>query len=461
MDKPVIKPFVFDNKCYFYDTYTNRLFGVTSEQYKEIVELLKIGNRKFLDLDKNNEAYNDIKMLLNKGLMKCGFIEKIEHPETYSIKDILNMCMSDLILQVTRDCNFNCRYCLFANDTKISRNHERKKMSWEIAKKSIDFLYKHSSEAEHITICFYGGEPLLNFELIEQAVNYANSLFFTKKVKYIMTINGSLLTKNVLEFITKNNFHVTISLDGPAKIQNIHRRFSNTGLGTFEKVYHNVNFLRINYPDFFNNNISFCPVVIDDEDYEEIATFFKRENISLDRVNPLKANMNGMDYTLSKIGADNSNLKKISFEYDLVNQKSIKDLERIYNDKHVIPSRWHHNGPCIPGQRRLFVDVEGTFYPCEKMIEDSTYVIGDIENGFDCGKITEFLNIGKITEDECKKCWAAHFCQICVTLCNDVDKSKLSKEQKLKACQAQKDVALWYLKRRISELEQKKQNINK
>lgn len=101
-------------------------------------------------------------LLLDKGMLKSIFIEQIEHSETEYAHFFVDRCINDITLQVTKDCNFKCRYCMFANNNNIGRTHEKLNMTWEVAKRSIDFLYEHSKDAETLTIAFYGAFLLSN-----------------------------------------------------------------------------------------------------------------------------------------------------------------------------------------------------------------------------------------------------------------------------------------------------------
>ena len=450
-DIPVIKTFMHDNKYFMYDTYTNRLFGVAKDQYLEIIQLQKIGLTKYMDLNKETKPYEDIMMLINKGLMKKPFIEKIEHPETEYIEHLVDRCINDITLQVTRDCNFKCRYCLYASDNGIDRNHENLNMSWETAKKSIDFLYSHAFDTEVITIAFYGGEPLLNFKLIVDVVEYAEKLFYSKKIEYRMTINGSILTDDIIEFIVKYNFLIVVSLDGPEEIQNRHRKFCESGNDTFKVVYENVKKIKGKYEDYFNNNVSFMPVVFPDENYQLMITFFTNLNISEGNITPLMVDLNGVDYTESRC-VSTYELEKNK----LYNINKVKDdelyvkLNKIYNKKSIVSPKWHHNGSCIPAIKRVFVDVKGVFYQCERIVVHDALSIGDVENGLNMKKVIDFLNIGKLTESKCKTCWAIRFCEMCIAHCNDVEKNKISSYQKNIACDAQENKAIFFLKQYIN-----------
>ncbi len=107
----------------------------------------------------------------------------------------------------------------------------------------------------------------------------------------------------------------------------------------------------------------------------------------------------------------------------------------------------------MPALKYLFVDMNGTFFPCEKIIENPTFSIGNLDDGIDESRVIEFVNIGKMSEERCKSCWAIRFCDICVSHCIDIDKNKLSNVQKSIACKTQEEVALEFLKKTIDERE--------
>ena len=144
-------------------------------------------------------------------------------------------------------------------------------------------------------------------------------------------------------------------------------------------------------------------------------------------VNYTYANMSGIDY-IKSYNAANTDKE----EEKLSNSDTI--LANALRNKDLIPPTWHHNGPCIPSINRLFVDVYGNFYPCEKVIEVPFSTIGNINSGIDKEKVKTFLNIGKLTEKECKKCWAMRYCNICLMFCNDVEKKQITIDKKLLAC---------------------------
>ena len=252
MDSPIIKLFTYKNRYFFYDTFNNNILEISKKQYLEISELLKIGIKEFKVLQKETVSYKSIVHLIEKGYLKGSFIKEIANPSIPFIDDLLKSCINDISLQVTRNCNFRCRYCLYTSRSGVERIHEPINMSWEIAKKSIDFLFDHSSDSERIHISFYGGEPFLNFELIKKIVSYTESKFFTKAVEFAATINGSILSDSIIDYIIDNKFKIAISLDGPKKIQDRHRKFDSDGSGTFDTVFGNIMRLKCKETKFYS-----------------------------------------------------------------------------------------------------------------------------------------------------------------------------------------------------------------
>ncbi len=445
MENLIIKPFFYKGKYFFYDTFSNRLLEITSDQFIELNQLKKIGLKTYIGLNKNTSPYNDILLLIEKGLIRNIDIKEIVHPLTEYAEYIVGRNINNLTLQVTRECNFKCRYCLFSDYNEIGRNHEKMEMPLDVATKSVNFLLNHSFDANTITIAFYGGEPLLNFDLISKVVKYSESLFCSKKIVFRMTINGSLLNEDIIDFIVKHNFIIAVSLDGSRSIQNKHRKFSENGNDTFNVVYKNIKKIKNKYPKYFQTNVFFIPVMFPDESYYEIKDFYKVNlDVPEDRIIFLEADLSGIDYTVSDIKT-NANITDPSIS----EKKLFEDMTNKSKEKSKINKYWHHGGQCIPAVKSLFVDVYGNFYPCEKVIENKGLSIGNIADGLDKDKILQFMNIGKITGMECKSCWAMRFCEICVLHCYNVEKDQIDKEKKMVSCEKQKYKALAFFKHYI------------
>lgn len=440
-DIPVFKVFQKNGHYYLYDTYTNYILSVTKEHYKELCLLQKTGMANYLDSKICNDAKTDIILLLKKGMLRCNFIEKIEHPLTTFVPLLATSCLNEIIFQVTQDCNFNCRYCSFATNNGFDHIHNKNEMTWEIAKKSLDYLYDHSYNSHEISIYFYGGEPLLNFKLIKEIVRYSKEIFKIKNVKYSMTINGSILTEEMASFFIKNDFHIAISFDGDKTTQNKHRKFAKTGEGTYQAVCQNVEMLRQMDEIYFQRQVVVMPVVFDDEDFNNVRNFFF--SIGIKNITPLNVNLRGIDYKHNISAFVMGSRLSPKKDGEGINDISA-DFDKVYRNKTKINSIWHHNGPCVAGITRLFVDIYGRFYPCEKACENDAVLIGNVNEGLKHEKIAALLNIGNLSVNRCKSCWAMRFCNLCVEQCYDYEKSEINDSTKELFCNAQKQNILDY-----------------
>ena len=432
---PVIKLLVYKNKYYLYDFGKNQILQLTEDVFKEIKDLQKIGIAEYRKINSSKKSYDKIITLLNRGYFKCCTVERISHYCTPYLDVMLDRFLQDLVLQVTQDCNFQCRYCLFANDTKVERSHQQINMNYFTAQNSVDYLYNHCTDTNEVTIGFYGGEPFLNFDLIEHITKYVHKKFNSKNVRFLTTTNASLLNDNIIEFLIKNNFEVSISLDGDEDYQNSHRKFKSNGKNTFDVVMRNLKKIKEASPLYFRENVLFNPVIFNDENPEKVYSFYESINVHKDSININKANLNGIDYFDSPtmmfsnqtIGSVRNEMKYNSF---------VKKIE----DNSIVPKHWHPNGQCAPGVRRLFVTVDGSIYPCEKIVENRAFCLGNINDvdKIDKPKAKEMLNSAAITQEECMKCWAFRFCEMCVSHCLNPATNCLSKETKLLHCKNQK-----------------------
>lgn len=440
-DIPIIKLITIDNKYYFYDTCTNNIIEVSKEHYIEINILIKMGIRKYCKLNKDTSAYRAIRKLIALGFLKPTPIKKVENLDNIYIPQMVNRCLNSLILQTSKDCNFKCRYCSYSHNNNIDRLHEKKEMSWDIAKSCVDYLFDHSQDAREIFISFYGGEPMLTMSLIRKVVEYVEQQYIYKKVYFNITTNGSLLSKENITFFSNHKFVLVISLDGPEHIQNKHRSFFKTGLDTYNIVYQNILLIKKMAPDYFNTYVKFNAVCMLDEDTNEIKTFFRGLGVEERNVKIEYADMQGNDYIYNTF----------SYRTDGVFEKTKVDFDYLYDENVVIPETWHHNGSCVPSIVRLFVNVQGDFFSCEKVIESANLSIGNNISGINIEKVVEFANIAKISGERCINCWGLRFCRSCLIHCVNVETGNVCKLTKHNNCNMQLAQIENYLKNKIHE----------
>lgn len=451
-DIPIGKAFIFYDKYYYYDTYINRMLRVTKEQYKEIKKMQKDGVSNYIGKCENTIAREAVLHMIKQGFFKTKFIDSLERKHTNLIEQMVSRCINHIQLQVTRNCNFKCRYCFFANENEMTRVHENKNMSWSVAKKSIDFLYDSSPDTDDICISFYGGEPFLNFDVIKKTVEYAKKKFFFKKLRFSTTTNGSIMNEDIINFLAENNFNLLISLDGPSEIQNNHRRFISNGGNTFDKVLNNIMLLRKTQENYFNKKIMFNPVMFADESYSKVIEFFNSIGISQEFIRKQYANMKGIDYEYDLFSSGIVNMSLYE-QYEEYNMDQIDNIKKVYNEHINIEPESLPKGGCIPGIARLFVTVNGDFYPCEKINENVDLSVGDIRNGFNINQVKRIANLQKLTYANCTHCWAVRFCNMCAIHCTDAETGNVSTQARNAFCDVTKKMATSFMEKKAKEIE--------
>ncbi len=443
-DKPFIHLFQTPGGYYLFDVNTNYILKISSSTYEKLWGVLK----DKLDIaDIEQDA--DIIYLRNNGFLLNKRVSEIVHPVNDTLKYYLDKKVEMATLQITRNCNLRCSYCTYSGKY-FNRTHENKTMTFETAKKAIDLLINHSTDREHINLGFYGGEPLLEFELIKKCIEYAEEMAEGKNITFSMTTNGTLLTEEIVDYFVNHNLVLTVSLDGDKKAHDKNRKFSANGKGTFDVIIKNVEMIKLKYPDYIKNML--INIVMDTEnDFGCINQFFfnseilndtimmstyVNENYIKDSYMPeedfiLKRQYENFKMYLSKIKRLNEQYvsKLVISEYSILKAKMCDDWGKMK----TLPNKGHPAGPCIAGVKRLFIDVNGNMFPCEKCSENSDVMkIGNVDYGFDIDKVRNIMNIGQLTKENCKNCWAFRRCQLCAVSADNI--TGFSKEKKLSGC---------------------------
>ncbi len=436
-----IHPFSTLNAKYIYDTTSNSIFKITDNLYSYLTKK---------DDSSEEQAINELANLNRHSYISNSTIEEIRHPLSSVLPRILAESVQGITLQVTQQCNLRCKYCVYSGAYE-SRGHSSKRMPYELAQKGVEFLIERSAAQKSVNIGFYGGEPLLEFKLIERIVRYIKEKYSSKDISFSITTNGTLLNDRINSFLQDNDFNVMISLDGPKEIHDQNRIFHATGKGTFDTILKNISDIRENYKHLFKN-ISFNAVIdpklnpsctnhffLKSELFDEtfvsasiISPDFKKDEVQIPDDFIIQDETETFKVLLNKIGRiKNSNVSKITQEKFANIRTRMVDLRKKTIE---LSKSMHPSGPCVPGARKLFMSATGEFYPCERVSESSANTcIGDIENGFNFQKVDQLLNIGKLTEDKCKKCWAIRFCTHCVAAADDT--VTLNRQKKIDGCE--------------------------
>ena len=224
------KVFKTNHKNYFYDTGTGKIFECTEAVYK-ILKCLESKNSfdELLNLDMSEEdlidGLSEIKEgIVNENLLQAPPVTTFSGPNVENLEVYINEGLEQITLELTERCNLRCGYCIYGQQNDLFRGFGTHDMSFETAKKAIDYAALHSGD--ELAVTFYGGEPLLNLDVMKKTIDYCKETIKDKKITYSITTNLVLMTKEVAEYIASiDDFIVTCSLDGPKEIQDEYRKF--------------------------------------------------------------------------------------------------------------------------------------------------------------------------------------------------------------------------------------------
>ena len=309
-----------------------------------------------------------------------------------------------LLIEVTDDCNLACEYCGYG---KLYSNYDRrhsKTIDFDKAKMLIDYLYTLWSSPMNvsfnntITIGFYGGEPLLEMDIIKKTIGYIEQLDISSvKFQYNMTTNGILLDKHI-DYLAEKIFSLLISLDGN-KMHNSYRITQN-GKESFELLHQNIKKIQTLYPSYYEEKVNFNSVLHNRNSAKDVVSYIKEEFGKMPRIAEL--NPNGIaDEKVEEFYAmfrnknvsemlitDNNKLNEdvvissleysqLDYFYDAILSNSFDSYTDLFtneDEKQYIPT-----GTCQPFHRKIFLTVNGKILPCERVGHDDP--LGSVENG--------------------------------------------------------------------------------
>ena len=460
MDKPFIQLFKTPNAWYFYDANTSEIIPISRESYKYLCAVATCPDSS------EHTKPQELVELEKQGYLSCeSRVAEIRHPYSEHLELFLKRKIAKITLQLTQSCNFRCKYCIYSEDKNArQRSHSSKHMSWETAKKAIDFLWEHSVDSKSINIGFYGGEPLLEFPLLQRIVDYSKERFIGKKLTFAMTTNGSLLTDDIIHYLENHRVTLLISIDGPKEINDRNRVFAD-GSGTYDTVAKQIHRIKEIAPEYAKD-LSISMVIDPENDFDCINTIclddsdFSSLNIStstIDREYDKKTTQVTEEYSMK---AEYQRFLSVLSHYgryprDSVSPIALRLMQSTISDSNKVEgmAKLHYtdapSGPCIPGQMRLFVNVDEQLFPCERVSERSSATcLGTLDNGFDFKKTYEVLNIGQLTEDKCMNCWCIRHCSLCAKKADD-GAGSLSADEKLSYCDEAKRRAYRKIKEHI------------
>lgn len=377
---------VKDNKIFEIDNKTLALLNQEGKTYKEIKNNLS-------SLFSKEELNEIIKAMYDYGIIE-NRSQKLKNDSNQMSRSV-----SSIILLVAQDCNLRCSYC-YADEGKY---HNSGKMDIEVAKKSVDFLI-HKSENEKLGICFFGGEPLLNFKLIKEVVDYCHNREkeTNKKFGFSMTSNGTLINNEIEEFIIKNNINLQISIDGDKKIHD-YNRYYNKKIGSYETVLKRTKSLR-------EKGLLDARATITTKELNLVYIYNFLNSIGFNQV-ALSPAFNLFTVKDYDIMADAFIKFYLNFE-KYIKEKKYKEVKN--NIMFMSVLRDIHNSKirktaCGAGNNMYAIDINGDIYPCQRFVGSKKVCLGSVFK--DDNKQQDFLKKTMINNfKKCSSCWIQNLC---------------------------------------------------
>ncbi len=373
-----------------------------------IIEILskKYDNFDGVELKDIIECFEQVEYLKEKGKL---FTPDTFEPMADKLKKKTAGVVKALCLHIAHTCNLNCSYC-FASQGKY--HGERAVMSFEVGKRALDFLVENSGTRRNLEVDFFGGEPLMNFQVVKDLVAYARSIEKErgKNFRFTLTTNGVLIDDDVIEFANREMSNVVLSLDGRKEVHDKFR-VDYAGNGSWEKII----------PKFQK-----LVKARNGKNYYMRGTFTHANPDFLEDIKvmlDLGFNELSMEPVVCAKG-DPSELTERDIEIVKEQYEKLAEL-MLEKDSEEKPFTFYHymidltGGPCIykrisgcgSGTEYMAVTPWGDLYPCHQFVGDEKFKLGDIFNGVNNSDIqNEFLSCNVYARKECKDCWAKLYC---------------------------------------------------
>ena len=400
------------------DTFSNSVHVVDDLAY-DIISVYELFSKEEI-IDTMLEKYKDDKTINRQEILDCfDDIDSLIEQKKLFTKDIYEKRAFDfkkrqtvvkaLCLHIAHSCNLNCEYC-FASQGKY--HGKRALMSFEVGKRAIDFLIENSGTRHNLEVDFFGGEPLINFEVVKQIVAYAREQEkkYNKNFRFTLTTNGMLLDDDVIDFANKEMNNVVLSLDGRKEI---HDRLRKTidGRGSYDIIV----------PKFQK----FVKARGDKSYY--VRGTFTHDNVEFTKDIFHMADLGFKELSMEPVVCSPDEPYALT-EEDLpvlFEQYEILAKEMLKRKKEGRPFTFYHymidltKGPCIykrisgcgSGTEYMAVTPWGELFPCHQFVGDPKYSMGDIFKGVTNTELRdEFKCCNAYAREDCKDCWAKLYC---------------------------------------------------
>ena len=366
---------------------------------EEIIELLQNQYRP----EQIREAFGEITFLVQEGMLFTD-----DSQVTMDMLEGRGSVIKAMCLHVAHDCNMTCKYCF---GDKGAFEGIRSLLSYETGKKAIDFLLTHSGTRRNLELDFFGGEPLMNFEVVKQLVSYGREAekAYGKNIRFTITTNGLLLDDEKAAYINDTMDNVILSIDGRPEVNDNMRRTVNDK-GTYDIIIdHYLKFAEKRRGTYY------------------VRGTFTRENLDFSEDVKHLAEKGFRNISIEPVVTDpNCSFALRDEDVDLIlnEYEKLTDLYLEYAQKGKKFEFFHFNidltqGPCIvkrvsgcgAGTEYVAVSPEGDIYPCHQFVGNTDFKLGNLNDEKFVNRLYDEFNQAHIYKKEkCRECWAKFYC---------------------------------------------------
>ncbi len=393
----VVDDVAYDIIALFESKEKDEIIAEMLEKYKDEPEVTR---------EEIVECYDAVCELRDAGKL---FAPDTFEPMAGKLKEKTAGVVKALCLHIAHTCNLNCSYC-FASQGKY--HGDRAVMSYEVGKRALDFLIENSGTRHNLEVDFFGGEPLMNFQVVKDLVAYARSIEKEKgkNFRFTLTTNGVLVDDDVIEWANRECSNVVLSLDGRKEVHDRYR-VDYAGNGSWEKIV----------PKFQR-----FVKARGGKDYYMRGTF---THANPDFLNDIKQmlDLGFSELSMEPVVCAKNDPSALTDEDMETVMKQYEELAALLlqRDKEGKPFTFYHymidltGGPCIykrisgcgSGTEYMAVTPWGDLYPCHQFVGEERFKLGDIWNGVTNKEVQgEFAACNVYAHPECRDCWARLYC---------------------------------------------------
>lgn len=444
---------VTEDGIIFYDGKAHFAFFISPKQETLLCEYLESHFKIQRELTKDEQVIiESFDTFRQAGLFLLGPLQQVSPVDEKELGKLIqyyhdNVLQRKYVLEASEDCNFRCTYCFNTiHEGTDLRHHTKRNMSFEIAKKSIDYYFdqyvkifkKLSNEKQKVlleavppTLSWYGGETTLNWNVVVVATEYfkskpwAESGIDPHSLNFSLNTNMAVMTDDMLNFLVENDYMIFASLDGPKEENDKCRVFPNNE-GTYEVVMKNLRKIKKLDPDYFKRKVSILSVEAETHDVQKCRDYFEHwefpeldvsaneqekeecvySNPSLELAEQQK--MYASDLKEYKAIIDSANLDNIGKELSTL----IKYTHLNFTNPHGSDTL-HISLTCPMGIDNNMIGVDGNIHICHKT--DGSYPFANIHSTpLDYSKLVKlYKEHNECVNQHCYDCWAIHVCGIC------------------------------------------------